>query len=133
MAEVKKFLKKINQEYEATTVYLHINEVEYECDFTSDLKEYMVGYDNKNKELIHQSVEEYICSHGVDKMSVEVQVPCVNEMDFTNYLNSEGINYVYYETYLAPDEASRDYSQFEVDVIKYFGELTSLFIGGVIV
>lgn len=112
-----KYLKQLEADCEIYVPYTHINGIEFEFDILSnlDLNKTIRGYDDNLKELVDVKLGEF---NVINSLSFEVQVPCEFEGDFTNSLEDNGLDFVYYETYLAPDCASRDYSVFLVKVIE---------------
>ena len=116
------YLKNLEKNYEICTAYILVNNIEFEWDIHSinqdDLKESLNKYDrgyNKDGELVFVKLGDYTKNNTIDKLSVELQIPCENEEDFVQDLRSHSIPFVFLETYFAPDCTSRDYSVYSID------------------
>ena len=116
--DVINFLKKLENRCEIYVSYTYINGIEFEFDILSnlDLNKVIRGYDMESNDVIDVNLKEYISNNNVDSLSFEVQVPCDFEDDFLEIILNEGVSHKYYETYLAPDCASRDYSVYSINI-----------------
>ena len=113
------FLKKLENRCEIYVTYTYINGIEFEFDILRlGIDNTIRGYDNRSKSLIDVDLREYISNNKIDLLSFEVQVPCDFECEFIELLKRNNVSYDYYETYLAPDCASRDYSVYSLIIKK---------------
>ena len=111
------FLKSIEEECDLYVSYTYVNDIEFEFDLlTSFNSNNMIrGFDTNSNELVDVIFKEYVDNIVINSFSFEVQVPCEFEFKFIEKLKDNGLAFVFYETYLAPDCASRDYSVYRIN------------------